>query len=259
VKKPNCEAARHRLYLEVMISPAGQSMVEFLVILPVALLLILGAIQFALIYHAKTTLNYAAFEAARYGSLDHAKYEAVQEGFARGLAPLYSYFEPDGEKRKQLKEPKAENQVEAFQIGRRKIFDEFNDSRDLIRIERLSPTVQDFSSFAVDEEIPNDNLMYRASKDGHRSGRSIQDANLLHLRITYWYPLYIPMVNQLIFGYVCNLGKYHQDDTIRRHQDDPVCIEAGAPPWEDPRIPLRSVAVMRMQSPAENSLGFYIR
>jgi hypothetical protein len=46
-------------------------MVELLVVLlPVMLLLIFGTIQFALIYHAKITLNYAAFEGARAGTLN---------------------------------------------------------------------------------------------------------------------------------------------------------------------------------------------
>ncbi|MGB1238637.1 MAG: TadE/TadG family type IV pilus assembly protein, partial [Pseudomonadales bacterium] len=41
----------------------GQAMVEMIVISFVALLLLLGIIQFALLYNAKTVLNYAAFEA----------------------------------------------------------------------------------------------------------------------------------------------------------------------------------------------------
>lgn len=245
--KIKSDGATHWKLKGIFGSQAGQSMVEFLVVLPVALLLIFGAIQFALVYHAKITLNYAAFEAARYGSLDHADYRAVQEGFARGMAPLYSYFESDPVKRKQMNEPKAENQVEAFQIGRRKIFDEFDDARELIRIERLSPTAKDFADFAVDAEIPNDNLMYRASKEGRRSGNTIQDANLIHLRVTYWYPLFVPVVNKLIFTLVC---------TGKKHHGDPVCHPTPEHPW-DPRIPLRSVAVMRMQSPAKKSTGFY--
>ena len=51
----------------------GQAMVEFICVLVPLLLLILGAIQFALIYQAKITLNYAAFEAARAGSLTGAR------------------------------------------------------------------------------------------------------------------------------------------------------------------------------------------
>ncbi len=224
----------------------GQSMAECMVVLPVALLLIFGAIQFALIYHAKITLNYAAFEAARAGSLNNAEYTSVKEGFARGLAPLYSYYEPDAKKRRNRKDNHATNQVAAFQLARSKIFAEFKDKTKLIRIERLSPDKPDFSDYAVDDEIPNDNLMYRASVLGKHSGSSIQDANLLHLRITYWYPLYVPLVNRLIFMSVCNTEKWTNDTICRQSKDSA----------HYPRIPLTTVAVMRMQSPAKKSDGY---
>jgi hypothetical protein len=226
----------------------GQSMAECIVVLPVALLLIFGAIQFALIYHAKITLNYAAFEAARAGSLNNAEYASVKEGFARGLAPLYSYYEPDAEKRMNRKDNHATNQVAAFQLARSKIFDEFKDKSKLIRIERLSPDERDFSDYAVDEEIPNDNLMYRASVLGKQSGSSIQDANVLHLRITYWYPLYVPLVNSLIFMSVCNTEKW-ANDTMCKQSEDSV---------KHFRIPLTTIAAMRMQSPAKKSDGYQV-
>ena len=226
----------------------GQSMAECIVVLPVALLLIFGAIQFALIYHAKITLNYAAFEAARAGSLNNAAYASVKEGFARGLAPLYSYYEPDAKKRRNRKSNHAANQVAAFQLARSKIFDEFKDKTKLIRIERLSPDEPDFSDYSVDEEIPNDNLMYRASILGKQSGSSIQDANVLHLRITYWYPLYVPLVNRLIFMSVCSTEKWTNDMICQQNEDS----------VKDPRIPLTTIAVMRMQSPAQKSDGYQV-
>lgn len=215
----------------------GQSMVEMLVILQAMLLLIMGAIQFALIYHAKTTLNYAAYEAVRAGSLNNADYEAIQEGFARGLAPLYSYAD-DGD------------QIGAYQDARDQILDEFDSSDKLIRIERLSPTSSDFVDYAItvssddgdSTQIPNDNLRYRTSDTGITSHRNIQDANLLHLRITYWYPLYVPMANSVVNSAICTLSKWSGDE---------VCD------GDEKRIPLTSVAAMRMQSPAIESEGFY--
>ena len=209
----------------------GQSMVELLVILQAMLLLIMGAIQFALIYHAKITLNYAAYEAVRAGSLNNADYEAIQEGFARGLAPLYSYATDDDE------------QIDAYQDARDKILEEFDSSDQLIRIERLSPQSNDFTDFALsDGNIPNDNLRYRTSDTGLTGHRNIQDANLLHLRITYWYPLYVPMVDSVIYSAICELSKW---------SDDTVCS------GDDKKIPLTAVAAMRMQSPAMDSSGFY--
>ncbi len=242
-------------------------MAEFLIILPVMLLLIFGAIQFALIFHAKITLNYAAFEAARAGALNNARFPAVREGFARGLAPLYSYFEPDSARRG---DNAALNQVGAFQRARDRVWQEFDTREQLIRIERLSPTKSDFTDFAPDGFIPNDNLLYRSSAAGTHARRSIQDANLLHLRITYWYPLYVPFVNRLIFDhFICckknnrsrvdlslltGAGQTDSDPSPFRRclwQDDPVCDQ------DQPRIPLTATAALRMQSPAIQSEGYY--
>lgn len=239
-------------------------MVELLVVLSVMLLLIFGAIQFGLIYHAKITLNYAAFEGVRAGTLncdkkyrdydnkcdsDVGQFAAVKEGFARGLAPLYSYFEPREKKRKQMHDP-ATNQVEAYQQARARIFKEFDASVDLIRIERLSPTSKSFSDFAIDHVIPNNNLMYRSKDEGSNSRGSIQDANLLHLRFTYWYPLYVPFVNKLLFNkFIC--CKDTEENASCKWASDPVCR------GDDPRIPLTATAIMRMQAPVENSSEYY--
>ncbi|MEQ8662106.1 MAG: TadE/TadG family type IV pilus assembly protein, partial [Gammaproteobacteria bacterium] len=75
----------------------GQAMVEFGVIIFVLLLLILGTLQFALIYHAKIQLNYAAFETARAGALNNARMWAMELAFARAMAPLYTtpYLDAD--------------------------------------------------------------------------------------------------------------------------------------------------------------------
>lgn len=235
-----------------------------LVVMPVLLLLILATIQVALIYHAKITLNYAAYEAVRAGTLncdkqyqqgyngalsDMGQYAAVQDGLARGLAPLYSYYEPDSAKRAEVHAP-AHSQVEAFQKGRARVYAEMESPLDLIRIERLSPSEKAFSDFAIDGVIPNDSLMYRSSSDGRESKSSIQGANILHIRVTYWYPLYVPLINRLMFNtFICGDG----GDTFSRWGDDPVCRTS------EPRIPITATAAMRMQVPGENSSGWYRR
>jgi hypothetical protein len=226
-------------------------MTEFLVILPVMLLLIFGTIQFALIFHAKITLNYAAFEAVRAGTLGHGKFDEVKEGFARGLAPLYSYYESDSDLRKKRHDSSnaAEDQIGAFQIARNRIYKEFDSPNRLIRIERLSPSNESFLDFAADEEIVNDTLKFRSSRIREKSKTSIQDANLLHLRITYWYPLYVPFVNKLIFNtFICCKTKDSRNSFCKWAQD-PVCIDKD----QEPVIPLTATAVMRMQTPIGQS------
>lgn len=72
----------------------AQAMVEFVIILPVMLMLVLGIFQFALIYKAKITLNYATFQTVRAGTLNNASLSSMHTAFASNMAALYttSYF-----------------------------------------------------------------------------------------------------------------------------------------------------------------------
>ncbi len=233
-------------------SEAGQSMAEFLIILPAMILLIFGSIQFALIYHAKISLNYAAFEAVRAGTLGQGKFVEVKEGFARGLAPLYSYFESNSALRdKRDPDSTAQDQVEAFQMARDEIYREFDSPSKLIRIERLGPSEKTLHVFSPDDTMPNDNLRYRSSKKQGKAQVSLQDANLLHLRVTYWYPLYVPFVNKLIFNtFIC---RKKSTSSSGKWDNDPVCLDQG----QRPVIPLTATAVMRMQTPMVKSNGYF--
>ncbi|GJM05195.1 MAG: hypothetical protein DHS20C09_11860 [marine bacterium B5-7] len=82
----------------------AQAMVEFVIIIPVLLMLVLGIIQFALVYKAKITLNYATFQTVRAGTLNNASLSAMQTAFASNMAPLYatSYFNSPPTDQKEL-------------------------------------------------------------------------------------------------------------------------------------------------------------
>ncbi len=198
-----------------MIHQRGQSMTEFLVVMPVMLLLILGAIQFILIYQTKSTLNYATFEAARAGSLENASRAAVDNGFTRGLAPLFARFSTTQKKGTGYKEL-AEKVILARNLARSEITDGH------VKIELLNPTPQMFQAFD-NNTIPNDHLAFRQNENGI----NLQDANLLKLRITYCMRLIVPMVSSII----TQAAGGHCDTT-------------------DSRFPIVSQAIMRMQSPA---------
>lgn len=166
----------------------GQSMTEFLVVMPVMLLLILGAIQFILIYQTKTTLNYATFEAARAGSLENASRVAIDNGFTRGLAPLFARFATtiDDDPSKDYSSL-ANNAIAARNFARQEVEDGF------VQIELLNPTPAMFQAFP-NNEIPNDHLGFRPEVNSI----SVQDANLLKIRITYCMKLIVPMIDNII-------------------------------------------------------------
>jgi hypothetical protein len=67
----------------------GASLVEFVIVFPMAVLFVLTLIQVGFIYMAKLTLNHATFTAARVGSLHNADPKVIREALLRGLIPFY--------------------------------------------------------------------------------------------------------------------------------------------------------------------------
>ncbi|MCG7878444.1 MAG: pilus assembly protein, partial [Candidatus Thiodiazotropha taylori] len=67
----------------------GAAMTELLVSLPALLLMGLGGLQSALLFDAKTTINYATFEAVRKGAVNHAQSDAMRRELGLRLAPLF--------------------------------------------------------------------------------------------------------------------------------------------------------------------------
>lgn len=161
-------------------------MTEYMIVFPVMLVLIFGTLQFALLYQAKVQLNYAAFESARSGSLNNAQRWALNAGAVRGLVPLHTH----GSGRNWLR------------WARSKVWDQIEQG--LVEVEIINPTEEAFENHGMDDGedrlIPNDNLMYRAAtlKGTGTSKISIQDANLLKIRLLYCVDMHVPFVNRMI-------------------------------------------------------------
>ena len=213
--------------------PGGQSMVEFIIVTPVMLLLLFGALQFAFIYHAKTLLNYAAFEAARIGAVSNARVTEMENAFARGMAAIYTHNDT------------IDDVICARETIRQEISDGF------VNIEVLNPTPDVFTDLGIDVNgetvIPNDNLKYRY-QTAATSGLTIQDANLLKIRVSYCYPLYVPYINRVLGIMLTNdedpvtcpgcTGAIKSSDAFEYG-----CLRNG-------RFPINAQAIVRMQSPA---------
>lgn len=162
----------------------GQSMVEFLIIIPVLILLIFGAVQIAFIYSTKTGLNYATFQAARLGAVNNAQYADMRRGLVRGMYPMFSQYQNE-ERRMEVTVGEIDN---------------------FVLIARISPDAAAFSAWAVEhsnplgddeahQAIPNDNLMFRPMQ---QNPVAIQDANLLKIRVQYCMKLIVPIVDRLL-------------------------------------------------------------
>ncbi len=208
----------------------AQAMVEFLIVLPVMLLLVMGILQFSFIYQAKVTLNYAAFQTARAGSLNNASMSAMEKAFTSNMAPLYtsSYLSIDsgGDCNSSFTVAGRTGRLSGAKImqdstNTRGILDaninNFNSDSVLcarrivqqqlddgyVNIQLINPTTEAFTNYGVagDDglEIPNDNLMYRNS--AVTGTQSIQDANLLKVHIGYCYELIVPFVDRIIWSF----------------------------------------------------------
>jgi hypothetical protein len=197
-------------------------MVEFIIVIPVLILLVFGTVQIGLIYSAKTTLNYATFQAARLGAVNNATYSSIRRGLIRGMAPLYT-------SNSSLTTVRTDIDAGINSVGTRR--DAQGEMDNYTKIIRISPTRKQFgaSGFGVLNadnlyQIPNDNLMYRPTTPN--DGASIQDANLLKIRVQYCYKLMVPLVNRII-GSLSELNNNRTNQQIYETVNDPKFADAN--------------------------------
>ncbi len=233
----------------------GQSMVEFVVIVPALLLLVLGIIQFAQIYIAKSTLDLAAFEGVRAGTLHSASTTSIECGIAHGLMPLYgASATPDAMKVGWLG---AKCGVVAAPIStdaRRYLAAYSNAFADIdplpsiggkstLDLQILNPTSAEFAAFGETvnkkTQIPNSRLMWRPMTVPNGETENIQEANLLMIRVQYCYPMDVWFIKQVVQGLAIGANKLIDSQTTFGTQ----CYTSGG-------VPLVAQSTMLMQSPA---------
>jgi TadE-like protein len=203
----------------------GAATVEFYVVALLALLpLCLGMLQMLLLLVANHQIDFAAFSAARSAATSGGDVSAMRRGFTRALTPLHLSTAGGVDRDTVLTRVSEAYTRAAAEVG---LF---------ARFEVLAPAAAARADFAVSRNgsqvIPNDALDYRATNPGARSGVSLQEANVLHLAVTYCQPLIVPFVGSMLV------------ETLRRLDPDALhqsCYAAG-------RVPLRSEGVAPMQS-----------
>ncbi|MDP1862958.1 MAG: pilus assembly protein [Thiobacillus sp.] len=218
---------------------AGATLVEFVIVAPTLLFVLMNLIQYGLLYHAKSQLNYATYEAARAGSVSNADPTAIRTAFTRAMTGYYG----GGTTTAQLATSYARAAADAA----------------FVRVEILSPTKESFDDYASSglkaklgissRVIPNSNLAFikcpvdvpgcNNDPKVNKSGQTLLDANLLKIRITYGIPdrKQIPLAGRFM---TWALGFLNGGDTDSFRQG---LVAAG-------RIPVVTHTVMRMQSAA---------
>jgi hypothetical protein len=199
----------------------GQSLTEFLVAIFGFGLLLLALLQAILFYRAKATVDYAAMEAARAGALHGVDMTAMQQGLARGLTPLYATA---------TAAPSATGTFEAYGKAYAAV-------RTFSTIKVISPTTGSFDDFKEAQydgtmALPNDTLNFRPTTVGGRGGLSVQDANVLKIRVEFKYPVIVPLIDKIV-------GQF---DAVRTGLEGHTVYS----------MPIVSSAMVRMQSPITN-------
>jgi TadE-like protein len=238
-------------------------MTEFIIVFPVLFILIFAAFQFTLLYHAKITLNYATFLAARSGAVSNGHIGIMENALARGMAPLYTHCDDPAEvirAREQVRK-EIESGFAWIEIINPDVDTAFGSAvAPLSSSSTLSSTdgskpLKISIDGTIENVIPNDNLMFRPTTS--LGGLSIQDRNLLKIRTHYCYPLYVPFIDTLLVNIMTlppNTDKSSPDYC-------PECqglFPEGSGTFEDGclkngRFPINSQAIVRMQSPAIKS------
>ncbi len=216
----------------------GASMVEFLIATPLLLYLGMSVVQLGLIYHAKSILNYATFEAARTGAVNNAQVDTMRKELGFRMAPV---FGGDG----------------SLQDGSNAIVRSVVIANDpsATSIEILNPTAASFAEHGELQDvtdnhgnrrqvsaIPNSHLRVRNHTEIKSDGLNIQDANLLKIRTTFGYQMRLPVLDMRIPG---------MDFALRS-----VMMKVDPDNWMyyiRGMLPLQSTATVRMQSESWDS------
>lgn len=207
----------------------GASITELLVVMLAMAPLVLGAIQMAMFYHAKSIINYATFEAARAGAVAGAQKGPMKNAFERNVLPLYG----SGTTTVSLIKARALAKVDVWLPTIPKTRRGAGG-----KIQILSPTQEAFKDFGMRINggslfIPNDHLRYRGKATGGTSKVNVQDANLLKIKVTYGYKMIVPVINKIIAVAMLKFDAKKYGPYV-----------LGDPP----RLPIVSYATVRMQS-----------
>lgn len=133
----------------------------------------------------------------------------------------------------------------------------------MAKVEVLNPTRAALGDFGRDrldalagKELPSDTLNYRSTAPGSASRISVQDANILHLRVSYCLRLKVPIMDRVIYAGAHAISPFSNalsangmQDPFGTHGVNVPSLDCMNPLFRGPRIVIRSEAMVRMQSP----------
>lgn len=218
----------------------GATLVEFIVIAPTLLTMALAMMQIAFVFHAKSNLNYATFEAARAGAIHHARPEAMNTAFSRAMIAYYgggrSTAELAASHARALADLPGALRIEILSPTRES-FDDYHSPRSARMLEVARRVIP--NSHLALLECPADRPSCAHDPASNRSGQTLRDANLLKLRVTFG----IPRAKQIPLA-----GRFFSWAVATMYPDHPDTFRRGL--LAEGRIPVVSHVTVRMQSDA---------
>lgn len=146
-----------------MKSERGQSLVEFAIILPVIILLLLGILDFGRVFHAYLTIDHAGREAARAGSIGGLTLEEIGEvavGSASGINLVNSHTEEEETPVEAEGKSKGSVQVKTVEgSSGKKVEVEISYEFDLLTLDLLAPDVIKEKIFGEDFKLTDTTVM----------------------------------------------------------------------------------------------------
>jgi hypothetical protein len=156
---------------------SGQASVEAAITLPLSVFLILGTLQMFLMLQARILTEYAAFHAARTGSVKQGNCEAMTHAAIATLLPAFARTDSPAALGAAFRAHRDDRYQPALDMG-------YNG--DIVWVARARPTLAEIS--ATEEEDFDDPARYQDSDDVMR----------LEARIVFWYPMRIPFANWVL-------------------------------------------------------------
>lgn len=224
----------------------GATMLEFAVVGPLLTLLGLASVQYGLLFNAKNLINHASFMAARAGATGNARIDTIEQAYLRALIPLYGGGRTPDETTESLAKAAADMagkvQIELLNPTHES-FDDWNDPRlqalfktggkRVIPNRHLADNLNDRNAL---QNLGNSRELreVQGSLVKPRSGQSLEDANIIKLRITHGYEPKVPLVGRIYTVFLKWLD-------MKDNAFETGLIDAG-------RIPVVSHVTLQMQT-----------
>lgn len=188
--------------LGIRFKQAGAVAIEFIIAMPIFLILLFAILEVSYVYRAKSTLNTATFEAVRAGTLNNGSKSVMRNVLANGMMPEFvdSKKTVAGITKAYAASRLFEKALHKTAVGK------------VSTIQIISPNLAIFDAFKVDvptldekkkkfryvRAIPNDNLQFRPTSTkrvkiaGKKQEINVQDANLLKVKSLWCHKLRVP-------------------------------------------------------------------